>query len=147
MPTSERPQTLQISRHIWEQMRLDVASRAPEEACGLLAGRRQEDQLQASLLFITTNLLHSPTRYRIDPQEQLAAFNRMDDLGLELVAIYHSHPQGPDAPSPTDLAEAYYPEAAYLIWSGRAGEWVCAGYAIQHGRIFPVSLQLVETQT
>ena len=34
-----------------------------------------------------------------------------------LGAIYHSHPSGPARPSPTDLAEAYYPDALAVIVS------------------------------
>ena len=34
--------------------------------------------------------------------------------GLEVVAIYHSHPRGPAAPSATDLAEARW-DVPYLI--------------------------------
>jgi proteasome lid subunit RPN8/RPN11 len=139
------PVTLQMTRQAWEQMRQDVASRAPEEACGLLAGQRQGRRLEAVRLFRATNLLHSASRYRIDPHEQLAAFNQIDEQGLELVGIYHSHPQGPDELSPTDLAEAYYPEAAYLVWSGEGGEWVCAAYAIQQDGVTRVSIELVES--
>ncbi len=38
-----------------------------------------------------------------------------EDAGLELLAIYHSHPRGPATPSETDVARAFYPEAIYLI--------------------------------
>ena len=145
MPASEKPRTFQVDRQSWEQMRLDVARRAPEEACGLLAGLRQGSQLQASRLFITANLLHSATRYRIDPHEQLAAFNQMEAEGLELVGIYHSHPHGPEEPSPTDLAEAYYPEVVYLIWSGRNGEWSCQAYSIQQALVTPVRIKILKT--
>ena len=145
MPASEKPRTFQVDRQTWEQMRLDVARRAPEEACGLLAGERKGSQLQASRLFITANLLHSATRYRIDPHEQLAAFNQMEAEGLELVGIYHSHPHGPEEPSPTDLAEAYYPEAVYLIWSGRNGEWSCQAYSIQQALVTPVRIKILNT--
>jgi proteasome lid subunit RPN8/RPN11 len=47
----------------------------------------------------------------------------MEAQGLEMVGIYHSHPHGPDSPSPTDIAEAYYPDAVYLIWFRQDGEW------------------------
>jgi proteasome lid subunit RPN8/RPN11 len=40
-----------------------------------------------------------------------------EDAGLELLAIYHSHPQGPEGPSETDIAMATYPEATYIIIS------------------------------
>ena len=59
------------------------------------------------------------TRYLISPREQLNAFREMDDQGEELVAIYHSHPASQPYPSPTDRAEAHYPEAAYVLVSLR----------------------------
>ena len=77
--------------------------------------------------FITTNVLHSAVRYRIDPAEQLAGLQPDRRSGLELVGIYHSHPNGPDGLA-TDIAEAYYPEAVYLIWCGQERvRGTCAG--------------------
>lgn len=60
-------------------------------------------------------------RYRIDPREQLAAFREMDAAGEELFGIYHSHPASVPFPSPTDRAEAYYPDAVYVLVSLRTG--------------------------
>jgi proteasome lid subunit RPN8/RPN11 len=128
------PGAIQIRQSDLETMRLAVAGTVPEEACGLLAGTIHEDLYQVELVVPTTNILHSPVRYRMDPTEQLHALERIDAAGLELVGIYHSHPQGPDHPSPTDLAEAYYPEVVYLIWSGQHGAWECAAFRLQNGQ-------------
>jgi len=100
------------------------------------------EQYRAQAIIPTTNVLHSRVRYRIEPLEQLKAFEDFEELGWELVGIYHSHPNGPDAPSPTDVAEAYYPEAVYLIWSHRTGEWNCRGFLIQDGNIDEVRLTI-----
>ena len=59
------------------------------------------------------------TRYTIDPREQLRAFRDMEAKGEELVAIYHSHPITQPYPSPTDRAEAHYPDAFYVLVSLR----------------------------
>lgn len=53
---------------------------------------------------------------------------RIEGLGLDLVGIYHSHPSGPPGPSPTDFADAAYPEAAYLIWFPGGGGWACRAF-------------------
>ncbi len=85
----------------------------PNECCGLLTGRNS----RAERVVRGTNIDHSPYTYRMDPQEQFAAFKAMEADGRELVAIYHSHPQTPAYPSKTDVARAYYPDACYLIVS------------------------------
>jgi len=36
---------------------------------------------------------------------------------LELMGIYHSHPNGKNEPSPRDIELAYYPDTGYLIVS------------------------------
>jgi proteasome lid subunit RPN8/RPN11 len=126
------------------QMRRDVARRAPEEACGLLSGQYRADSCRVVEVIPTTNELHSTVRYRIDPLEQIAAFNRIDAQELELVGIYHSHPAGPSVPSPTDIAEAFYPEAVYLIWSAAAGEWLCHAFLIQDRAVIPVEISIFD---
>ena len=77
------------------------------------------------------NVADPPTvRYRIDPREQLEAFRSMDAAGEELVAIYHSHPGSIPFPSPTDRAEAFYPEAVYVLVSLRSGATEMRAYRI-----------------
>lgn len=92
---------------------------APHEACGLIAGRGGTPER----VIRCANAHDAPTtRYRIDPREQLRAFREMDDRGEELVVIYHSHPASQPYPSPTDRAEAHYPDALYVLVSLRTGE-------------------------
>lgn len=86
---------------------------SPTECCGLLAGRDG----RVERVYRGTNIEHSPFTYLMDPKEQLAAFKEMDSAGLDLVGIYHSHTHTPAYPSRTDIARAFYPDAAYVIIS------------------------------
>ncbi len=92
---------------------------APREACGLLAGKSGE----ITRVIRCANVHPTPTtRYAIDPREQLRAFRSMDAADEELVGIYHSHPASQPYPSPTDRAEAHYPDAVYVLVSLRSRE-------------------------
>jgi proteasome lid subunit RPN8/RPN11 len=89
----------------------------PHEVCGLVAGREGRGER----LIRCANVHATPTtRYEMDPRDQLRAFREMDDRGEELIAIYHSHPATQPYPSPTDRAEAHYPDAFYVLVSLRA---------------------------
>jgi proteasome lid subunit RPN8/RPN11 len=59
-------------------------------------------------------------RFWIDPADLFAALKSSRDRGVEIVGIYHSHPDHPAIPSATDLQLAW-PEYAYLIVSVRSG--------------------------
>jgi proteasome lid subunit RPN8/RPN11 len=131
------PAILRLSQEIWELMRAEVSSNSPQEACGLLGGRTEGETYLAQAVYPVDNELHSPTRFRMAPRGQLQAMDAIDAQGLEIIAIYHSHPFGPSYPSPTDLDEAEYPQCVYLIWSWTApGEWSCRGFTIQK-RLIP----------
>lgn len=130
--------SLYISHTHWEQMHADVDQRAPEEACGFVAGK---DGLTRKVIPVT-NALHSPVRFRMEAREQLDGMMEIDRRDWELTAIYHSHPQGPPHPSPTDLAEAAFLEAINLIWFKKDSHWDCRGFIIQNNEFWEIPLQI-----
>jgi [CysO sulfur-carrier protein]-S-L-cysteine hydrolase len=73
-----------------------------------------------SVVLPARNLLASVTAYEIEPAELFALFRRIRAEGLEHLGIYHSHPRGDNAPSPSDIERAYYPDAVYFILSPQA---------------------------
>ena len=78
--------------------------------------------------------------FKMDPEEQLKVFLEMENHNWQLLAIYHSHLQGPQGPSATDIAEAYFPEAVNLLWSNTTGDWNCLGYSIREGKVAQVEV-------
>jgi proteasome lid subunit RPN8/RPN11 len=120
----------------WGRMYDHVISCLPEEACGLIIGTRNfvED------IIPVTNRAHSPVRYEMDPKEQLIAFKRIDELQLSLLAIYHSHPDGPAYPSRTDIETFSYPDTISVIWHPVHEKWDVNAYKIRNYRYFSVNL-------
>lgn len=104
-----------IPAKIYAEMLEHLRQDYPDEGCGLLGGK---DGV-VSRHFPTTNVEPHDKyiRYLIDPKEQLAAEEELDEQDLELVAIYHSHTHTPAYPSPTDVRTAYYPDSYYVLVS------------------------------
>ncbi|HET6141916.1 MAG TPA: M67 family metallopeptidase [Candidatus Acidoferrales bacterium] len=81
------------------------------ECCGLLAGR---DGI-IDTIFPATNALDCATVYEIAPKELFLLLREMREQGLEHLGHYHSHLHTENFPSPTDIAQAGYPDHAYFI--------------------------------
>jgi len=132
---SSIPEFIQISDLHYREMVLHVKKFPEEEVCGILGGRIGEKGYHVELVLPVTNELHSPVRYRMQPQAQLDALFTLEKKGMNMVAIYHSHLNGSALPSGTDIDEAFYPNAVYLIWFYRMESWQCRAYRIERGEV------------
>ena len=57
-------------------------------------------------------------RYTVDPKEFLNVETEAESRGLEVVGIYHSHPNAPAKPSKFDLEHAW-PTLSYVVMEVR----------------------------
>ncbi len=86
---------------------------APNECCGLLAGKGGKIIKQ----YRARNSHPSPVSYNVDPKELLAFYNEMEARGWDLLGIYHSHTHSEAYPSATDVRLAAWPDSIYFIVS------------------------------
>jgi len=101
----------QLPRELAGQIIAHALAGYPEEVCGLVSGK---DGV-AMAVHPGRNISATPrTTFELD-HETVAKQLEFEEAGLELVAIYHSHPHGPAFPSETDVERAAYPDAFYLI--------------------------------
>jgi proteasome lid subunit RPN8/RPN11 len=106
--------TVCITSAIREEIVAHARSEPRRECCGLLAGR---DGV-ITRAFPARNAANTPaTRYEIAPAEIFERMREMRELKLDLLGIYHSHPNSKNEPSPRDIELAFYPETPYLIVS------------------------------
>jgi proteasome lid subunit RPN8/RPN11 len=104
----------------------DAARRGyPREVCGLLVGRRSGAAIDVERAEPATNLEEerAADRYRLDPRDFLAIDAAARRDGLDVVGVWHTHPDHPAEPSSTDL-QAAWPDYLYLIISVARGETV-----------------------
>lgn len=107
-------------------------SELPNEACGILGGENG----RAVHFFPAINAEHSPTRYVVDPQDQLRILNELHAKDWDLLGIFHSHTHTQAYPSSTDVSlAANWPDAYYLIASLQSEPPVLRAYLILDGQV------------
>jgi len=131
------PKDLRLSRGQLDTIINHSRSCKPEEACGILAGDLDGTVRQ---VYTMENIEHSQTLYMMDSQEQFRVFDEMEKNGLELVAIFHSHPHSDPVPSARDCELAFYPESLYLILSLQNDKPVARSFHIVDSKVEPVDI-------
>jgi proteasome lid subunit RPN8/RPN11 len=107
---------IELAREAYDDIVYAGYDGAPEEVCGVLAGEYGKEESTVVEAYPTENVADTPEiRYYIDPEEQLAVIEEIEDAGLEVVGFYHTHPAGPTEPSETDADRAAWPGYSYAI--------------------------------
>ena len=117
------PWAVQLSAAQRRELERAAGRGYPQEVCGLLVGR--EGPRGTAVLRVTQarNLAgeRRADRYRLDPDDFLVTDRAARDDGLEIVGVWHTHPDHPARPSRTDR-EAAWEGWSYLILSVDAGQ-------------------------
>lgn len=94
----------------------------PRETCGLLVGTNDIRSVRVQRIHQARNLALARLRdrYTLDPEGFLAADLAARRDGLDIVGIWHTHPDHPARPSVTDR-DAAWPGWSYLILSVHPG--------------------------
>lgn len=90
---------IRLRREHVDAMVAHARADAPVECCGMLGGAGGSVEVVRP----ATNTTASPFRFEIDPRETARIDRELDDAGLTILAIYHSHTGTPAVPSPTDV--------------------------------------------
>jgi len=106
---------IRIPKSIYTTILEHAKREKPLECCGILSGR--DGTVEKA--FELRNKELSPVRYSMSPQDQLKVFEELEKEAMEMVAIYHSHPETVAFPSETDVKMSFYPDLPCIIISLR----------------------------
>lgn len=139
---------LQITKSDLEAIVGHCMAGLPNEACGMLGGRNGS----VEKVYPMRNAKPGPDYYEMDPEEQFRVMKDIRECGLEMIALFHSHPTGQAYPSAVDVEQAYwpgtklpnYPDAVYIIVSlvDRVKP-VVRGFSIEEGSVNEMSLKIM----
>lgn len=86
----------------------------PNESCAILFGKDN----QVLDLFLTENIEESPINFTISNKQLIQAYSIAEEKKLEVVGIFHSHPDSDAFPSNTDKKFMLSNPVVWIIYSG-----------------------------
>ena len=89
----------------------------PSESCAMLLGKKVDDMWDIEELFLTQNIDCSQTNFTISPEELLKGYQLAEKMHLELVGVFHSHPNSDATPSSTDKTFMQNNPVPWIIFS------------------------------
>lgn len=99
----------------------------PQECCGVLVGRVDAQGRHALEAHRTGNLNteRAHDRFELDPRDYMRIDKEARTRKLDIVGIYHSHPDHPAKPSQTDLDAAWegYSYVIVAVNKGKPGDF------------------------
>jgi proteasome lid subunit RPN8/RPN11 len=133
--------SIQIQTGVLQSMVDHARQDSRIECCGLLAGREGI----ITRAFPAENVaVNRATRYEVATKEIVHLMREIRAAGLEMLGIYHSHPNVRSEPSETDIATVGYPAAAYFIISQAVDvEMPVRAFLIQDGQVAELKLLVV----
>jgi [CysO sulfur-carrier protein]-S-L-cysteine hydrolase len=114
---------MNISAELLDELVAHALEDPANEVCGVVAVEPAGTPDGAALavrVHRAINIHASPLRFEIDPKELLQLSNAIEEHGVEIGAIYHSHVRSRPYPSQTDVNFA-------ANWPGV--EWIIVGLA------------------
>ena len=86
----------------------------PNEACAILFGKENEVQD----IYLAENIDESPINFTISNEQLLEAYRIAEDKKIEVIGIFHSHPNSDAFPSKTDKKFMQSNPVVWIIYSG-----------------------------
>ena len=86
----------------------------PNESCAILFGKNN----QVLDVFLTENIEESPINFTISNEQLIEGYKMAENKKMEIIGIFHSHPNSDAFPSNTDKKFMQSNPIAWIIYSG-----------------------------
>lgn len=110
----------------------------PNECCGILAGKNGT----VKKVYDMKNIEKTPLRFFAEPKQQFVVMKQIWKQGLDMVGIYHSHPDIDAYPSAHDVRTAFYPDVLYVIASLKNTQPIVRAFRIVDSKITEEKIEI-----
>lgn len=131
---------IEIGSIAWQTMVSHAERVYPNECCGVLLGHAGGERKNAVEAIALDNVWDGPQRdhYQIKPQDLLRVEKQARQQGVDVIGIFHSHPDSAAYFSSADI-ENSCPWYSFVVLSVRAGQF-------DHARSFLPNAEQTEAE-
>jgi len=115
---------IRIENEAWQSMVKHAREAYPNECCGAMLGSTDGETKNVKVGMVLENAFEGAqaARYELRPEDLLAADKAAREKGMDLIGIYHSHPDCDAYFSKTDLQNSC-PWYSFVVLSIQKGEF------------------------
>ncbi len=100
-----------------------ASNEKPNESCAVLFGTLDSQRTTVKEIFLTENIDKSPINFTISNEQLIKCYKTAEEKKMEVVGIFHSHPNSEAYPSDTDKKFMYSNPVVWVIYSGITNEF------------------------
>lgn len=126
-----------LSKEQKQILSTEAINKKPNESCALLFGKKENDEIKINEIFPAENIEESPINFTISNEQLIQGYKIAEEKGLEVIGIFHSHPDSEPYPSATDKKFMEINPVVWLIFSVSKNEF--KAYTFESD-IVPISL-------
>jgi len=108
-----------------EKLAKYAEDKKPYESCAILVGNESDENWTVKKLFLTENTANSKVTFTISPDKEFEVDQIAKETNMEIVCIFHSHPESEAHPSETDKKFMRVNPFPWIIYSGSTREMNC----------------------
>jgi [CysO sulfur-carrier protein]-S-L-cysteine hydrolase len=132
--------SLVLSKNQVEILKQHSEKNSPNEACAILLGKTNDDDIIIDEIFLTKNIENSPVNFTISPDELILGYKTAEEKKLDVSAIFHSHPTSVAYPSITDKKFMEINQVSWIIFSNIHDEFKAYIYDTE---LIPVPVKIL----
>ena len=127
-----------LSEDYKEELAKYAESEKPYESCAILVGNETDENWTVKEIVLTENTAKSRVTFTISPDKEFEVDQKAKESNMEIVCIFHSHPESEARPSETDKKFMRVNPFAWIIYSGLTKEMNC--FILQDENVKQISI-------
>tara|TARA_B100000614_G_scaffold249763_1_gene259117 strand:- start:675 stop:1127 length:453 start_codon:yes stop_codon:yes gene_type:complete len=121
-----------------EELAKHAEAEKPYESCAILVGNETDENWTVKEVVLTENTAKSRVTFTISPEKEFEVDQNAKKSNMEIVCIFHSHPESEAQPSETDKKFMRVNPFPWIIYSGLTKEMNC--FILQDENVKQISI-------